>query len=249
MSCNSWREKVEAYADGELSSSESVEMASHLRQCPACTAAALEKVQIKRLIGAAGKRYTPSAELRANVLRSISKSRPREREWVWKLILIPAVLVLLFSVAVNLYVSRAKAGRARVYSELIDLHVSALASSSPADVLSTDRHTVKPWFEGKVPFSFNLPELQGSEFTLLGGRVTYLGQTSGAHLIYKFRKHEISVFIFPDRGEAGTGSSAPVQQFSFQVENWSRNGLRYFVIGDVSADEIDSLGKLFRQAG
>src|SRR5436309_11189343 len=66
-------------------------------------------------------------------------------------------------------------------------------------LISTDRHTVKPWFQGKIPFAFDLPEIQNSEFSLLGGRMTYLGQTPGAHLIYDVRKHHISVFVFQER--------------------------------------------------
>jgi anti-sigma factor RsiW len=128
--------------------------------------------------------------------------------------------------------------------------VSTLASSSPVDVISTDRHTVKPWFQGKIPFTFNLPELQGSEFTLLGGRVTYLAQTPGAQLIYQIRKHEISVFIFQDRGaETESLSSGPVRAVSFNMENWTQNGLRYFVVGDVSAEDIRALSKLLQAAG
>ena len=130
------------------------------------------------------------------------------------------------------------------------MHVSALASATPVDVVSTDRHTVKPWFQGKIPFTFNLPDLQGSEFTLLGGRVTYLAQTPGAHLIYQVRKHEVSVFIFQDRGdETASVTSTPFHTLSFNVENWTQNGLRYFVVGDVGADDIEALSKLLRDAG
>ena len=126
-----------------------------------------------------------------------------------------AALVLILSVAVNLYVDREKARRERVYSELTDLHVATLASASPVDVISTDRHTVKPWFQGKIPFSFNLPELQGTDFTLVGGRVTYLAQTPGAHLIYRLRQHQISVFIFQDRGsDLAALASGPVSMLS-----------------------------------
>src|SRR3989454_12268228 len=67
------------------------------------------------------------------------------------------------------------------------------------DVISSDRHTVKPWFQGKIPFAFDLPQLQNSEFSLLGGRMAYLDQTPGAHLIYDMRKHHISVFVFQER--------------------------------------------------
>jgi anti-sigma factor RsiW len=128
--------------------------------------------------------------------------------------------------------------------------VATLASGSPVDVVSTDRHTVKPWFQGKLPFSFNLPELQGTDFTLVGGRVTYLAQSPGAHLIYRLRQHEISVFIFQDRGnETAASASAPISMLSFTVESWTKNGLRYFVVGDVGAQDIESLSKLLRDAG
>ncbi len=140
--------------------------------------------------------------------------------------------------------------RDHVFSEIVDLHVETLASSSPVDVISTDRHTVKPWFQGKIPFAFDLPELQNSGFSLLGGRMTYLDQTPGAHLIYDVRKHHISVFVFQERslpGRLDENSLAP-KKLSFNMATWSKGGLRYFVIGDASAADIDSLAKLFKAA-
>jgi anti-sigma factor RsiW len=154
------------------------------------------------------------------------------------------------SIAVSLYVTRENARRQRVYSELADLHVTTLASATPVDVVSSDRHTVKPWFEGRIPFSFNLPDLNGSGFTLVGGRITYFAQTPGAHLIFRLRNHEISVFIFQDRGlESANLSSGVIHALSFTVDNWAQNGLRYFVVGDVSSDDIAALSRLLRGAG
>jgi anti-sigma factor RsiW len=141
-----------------------------------------------------------------------------------------------------------RSGRDQVFSEIADLHVATLASSSPVDVISTDRHTVKPWFQGKIPFAFNLPELHNSEFTLLGGRMTYLEQTPGAHLIYDVRKHHISVFVFQEHSlpaKLNENSFLP-KQVPFNLETWSQGGLRYFVIGDASAADIDALAKLFK---
>jgi anti-sigma factor RsiW len=140
----------------------------------------------------------------------------------------------------------------QVYSEVADLHVATLASSSLVDVISTDRHTVKPWFQGKIPFAFDLPELKDSEFSLLGGRMAYLDQAPGAHLIYDARKHHISVFVFQERslrlpGRLDENSFAP-KDVSFNVETWSQGGLRYFVIGDASAADIDGLARLFKGA-
>jgi anti-sigma factor RsiW len=118
------------------------------------------------------------------------------------------------------------------------------------DVISTDRHTVKPWFQGRIPFAFNLPELTNTEFSLLGGRMTYVEQTPGAHLIYNVRKHRISVFVFREQAlRAGLIDSASQPgKVSFNTETWSQGGLRYFVIGDASAADIDTLSKLFKGA-
>jgi anti-sigma factor RsiW len=142
-----------------------------------------------------------------------------------------------------------RSAREQEMAQLVDMHVAALASPNPVDVVSSDRHTVKPWFQGKIPFSFNLPELQGADFTLVGGRVSYLAQSPGAHLIYRLRQHEISVFIFQDRGEeTAVSASGPVSTMSFTVESWTKNGLRYFVVGDVGAQDIERLSKLLRDA-
>jgi anti-sigma factor RsiW len=137
-----------------------------------------------------------------------------------------------------------------VFSEIADLHVATLASSSPVDVISTDRHTVKPWFQGRIPFAFNLPELQNSGFSLLGGRMTYLEQTPGAHLIYDVRKHHISVFVFQERSLPArlSDSSEKQEKVSFKMETWSQGGLRYFAIGDASAADIERLVNLFKAA-
>ena len=205
---------------------------------------------MKRTVALAGKRYEPSAAFREKVRQNVSRSPRREARWIWRIVALPAALLVILSMTVGFYVEHQKTQRQRVYGELADLHVVTLASTTPVDVVSSDRHTVKPWFEGKIPFAFNLPELQGTDFTLVGGRVTYLAQSPGAHLIYRLRQHQISVFVFQDRGP-GTAvpASSPVSALSFTVESWTKNGLRYFVIGDVGGQDIESLARLFRNAG
>src|SRR5271165_3548888 len=259
MACDAWAAKLDAYLDGELGAAEARELNAHIKGCGACVADALERVQVKRAVAGAGERYEPSAEFRARVLKSVAVKipasqrrdveRPASRGWKWWVLAVPALSVLIVSLLVNFYVERGKSQRQLVYSELIDMHVGTLASASPVDVVSTDRHTVKPWFQGKIPFSFNLPDLAGTDFTLLGGRVAYLGQAPGAQLIYQIRKHEISVFIFQDQGRGMGAPSTPMRELSFSVENWSQSGLRYFVVGDVNADDIQALSKLLRDAG
>ena len=250
MACESFSEKLDAYVDGELLAQQANELGTHLRGCAPCAAEALERVQMKRSVADAGKYYEPSADFRKKIEGSVRTRSKRANFWGWQVVALPAAIVLIISLSMSFFVSREKAKRDRVYSELADLHVATLASATPVDVVSTDRHTVKPWFEGKLPFTFNLPELAGSDFTLVGGRVTYLQQTPGAQLLYRIRKHEISVFIVQDRGaDAASWASDPLSMLSFTFETWSKNGLRYFVVGDTSAADIDALSKLLRDAG
>lgn len=248
MSCELWRESLEAYVDGELSPAESKALTNHLRGCPDCSSQALERIQLKRSVAGAGKGYEPSTQFKAKMMKSFAAPSSRSSSLFWKILIVPAALTLIFVLGLNFYVGRAKAERQHVFSELADLHVATLASANPVDVVSTDRHTVKPWFEGKIPFTFNLPEIQGTDFSLIGGRVTYLSQVPGAHLLYRLRRHEISVFIFPESGAQISNSSGPVQMRSFNFEEWTQNGLRYFVVGDVGPSDIEALSNLLRDA-
>jgi anti-sigma factor RsiW len=203
---------------------------------------------MKRAIHVAGKRYTPSAEFRKRMQQKIAVKPRRSFGLGWTFAAAAAAIIVVGTLT-SAYLGT-RSGRDQVFSEIADLHVATLASSSPVDVISTDRHTVKPWFQGKIPFAFNLPELQNSEFSLLGGRMTYLDQTPGAHLIYDVQKHHISVFVFQERSlpaKLDENSFSP-RQLPFNLETWSQGGLRYFVIGDASAADIDSLAKLFKAA-
>ena len=248
MVCESWKVKLDTYIDGELPEAEMRTFDAHVRSCPSCSADALTRVQIKRAIQVAGKRFTPSAEFRKRMQLSVAPKRQRSFRLGWMLAT-AAVVILVVGTLTSAYLGN-RSGRDQVFSEIADLHVATLASSSPVDVISTDRHTVKPWFQGKIPFAFNLPELQNSEFSLLGGRMTYLDQTPGAHLIYDVRKHHISVLVFQERSvpaSLGRNSLSPTK-LPFNMETWTQGGLRYFVIGDASAADIDKLAQLFKAA-
>jgi anti-sigma factor RsiW len=248
MVCESWKAKLDTYLDREVPEEELRAFDTHVRSCPSCSADALARVQMKRAIQIAGKRYTPSAEFRKRIQQKIASKPLRSFGLGWTFAAAAAAIIVVGTLT-SVYLGT-RSGRDQVFSEIADLHVATLASASPVDVISTDRHTVKPWFQGKIPFAFNLPELQNSEFTLLGGRMTYLDQTPGAHLIYDVRKHHISVFVFQERSlpaRLDENLVSPKKQ-PFNLETWSQVGLRYFVIGDTSAADIDGLAKLFKQA-
>jgi anti-sigma factor RsiW len=169
---------------------------------------------------AAAARYVPSPDFRLRI-EKIARSN---RKPVWTLAWIPrlaAVAVgLLLIVSLALWMRHSV--RQQALAELLDLHVATMASANPVDVISTDRHTVKPWFQGKLPFTFNLPELQNSSFKLVGGRVMYFKHSPGAQLLFELRNHQLSVFILQDQSgviplEVGVTKA---REMAFNVETW-----------------------------
>jgi anti-sigma factor RsiW len=252
MSCEVIRGKLEAYVDSELPVTEFAEFESHLRGCAGCAAEALGLLQAKLATRAAGMRYAPSPAFRQRLEQSL---RPRRKLSLRSFGLGSRLPALAIAAAAVLLVATAAlwtshTAREHELTEIADLHVTELASANPVDVVSTDRHTVKPWFAGRLPFSFNLPELQNSEFTLVGGRMAYLHHSPGAQLLFNLRKHQLSVFIFQEepndvRPHLGT---AMATRLALHIETWSEAGLRYYIVSDASAADIHILGDLLRKA-
>src|SRR4030095_2726848 len=177
MTCD-WVPKLDLYVDAELSGGELKEVEAHLQACPTCAADALNRMQLKRMTQSAGRRFSPRPEFRLKIARTLDAAK---RPW-WACRFAPvlaaaaALVLMLIPGAVWLQQSRSE----QALGELADLHVSTLASANPVDVVSSDRHTVKPWFQGKLPFTFNLPDVQTSPFKLIGGRLTYFQQSPRA---------------------------------------------------------------------
>jgi anti-sigma factor RsiW len=248
MACDPWLPQLDAYLDGELPTESMRALDAHLRTCPACAADVLARVQFKRAVKTVGARFTPRPEFRNLVSRKISQKPRLGWNFGWALTTATLAVVVVAGL-LSTYVERQTTRRQQFYSELADLHVSTLASANPVDVVSSDRHTVKPWFQGKVPFTFNLPELQNTDFTLLGGRVTYLRQVPGAHLIYQVRKHQISVFLFPEDLLRVSYKTNVSKERTFNSDTWTQDGLRYIVFGDVAQEDIRKLSDLLQRAG
>lgn len=246
MTCDRNPETLAAWLDAELPEREQMEVQQHLPHCADCASEVAALVQVRRRLAPVRNRFAPSPEFRHRIQRQVA-ARPR-RQFMLGWMPLAAALVLVVVLA---FVWERQAALTASFREVADIHLNDLASASPVDVVSTDRHTVKPWFQGRIPFSFNLPEFAGTDFTLIGGRVTYLRQQPGAQLLVALRQHRISVLIAQESSLwAGTlpSSSGVDRRNAFNVETWSEGGLRFFVIGDADAGEIGRLADAFRTA-
>jgi anti-sigma factor RsiW len=231
MLCGQDRETLAAYLDGEVQSEQGNALEQHLRTCTECAAEIAGMMSMRRAMRSAKTRFTPSAEFRQKIQSQVAP----KRRFFPSISLLSVATAALAIMLVALVFAHQNTLRSDAFREIADLHTGDLASANPYDVVSSDRHTVKPWFQGHIPFAFNLPEFAGTEFTLLGGRLVYLHQQPAAQVVVGMRQHKISVLIVQDSAAWATAfplSSGVDLRNSFNVETWSNHGLRFFVIGD-----------------
>jgi anti-sigma factor (TIGR02949 family) len=242
MSCE-WRDKVALYVDDELDQAAQKEFAAHLAACPECPTAVEAQMELKKALRVAGRSFSAPPELHASVYRSL---HPRQSvsPW-WKWVMAPLCLLFLGTVAFLMYPKAP--GVDPMIASLVDSHITALASEHPVDVVNSDRHIVKPWFQGKLPFTFTPPEVKGTPFNLIGGKLVYIGQRPGAELLYQTGQHKISIFIFQARTR---GNSAPVwdHDVSFTASSWTAGGRDCYLVSDASKDEASQLVTMFQEA-
>jgi anti-sigma factor RsiW len=258
---------LDALADGELSGQQHAEANEHLSRCSACTGNALQLSLLKSATAKAGRRYAPPPHLQERLMRlaaeervrpeppqSAAKSAPSGGFSGWFGMLgWAAAAVLLLAFAATTFVQRngrrtdiASAQNAALVNEVFDQHVATLAANLPPQVLSTDRHTVKPWFQGKIPFSFNLPENLPKDTTLEGANLTYLNDRPVAQLLYNIGRHRVSVFVRQK-------PSAPAAEFQaghagFHVMVFSTDDLEMAAVSDVDPARLAELINLIRRA-
>jgi len=247
MNCETWQDKIDAFVDSELPPDEARGFDEHLRGCQACSSETLARQRLKAETRLAGQRFAPSAEFERRLRRQLAPKRASMLIWLPALASAAAVVLVMAFLGVGW---RDRALQQQVVAQLVDQHVATLASNNPVDVVSTDSHTVKPWFSGKVPFSVDIPDLHGTQFELIGGRVTYFQQAPAAQLIFAVRKHRISVFIMRERGAVlALGSdTSPVRRTGFTTQTWVEDGIRYFAVSDVNAEDIRQLCDLLKQS-
>jgi len=247
MNGDLWRDKLDAYVDESLEQEELAGLEDHLRTCGSCAAEAFARLQLKRNTRAAAvARYAPTSEFRLRIQKTLDTNRNPIWKGMPKLWLATsAVMVTLIVVSVVALVRYTP--RQQLVAELLDQHVATIASANPVDVISTDKHTVKPWFQGKLPFTFNLPEVGNSPYKLVGGKLAYLNHNPCAQLLYELRKHEISVFILQDEPGMVLMPSA-FSEKGFSLKTWSQAGLRYVVISDANAADVAALSEMLRTA-
>jgi anti-sigma factor RsiW len=236
MSCEHIERDLDSYLDRELDAATAMDVRGHLSECAACRRWVAEREALGRLVRTAPY-YAAPDRLRARVLAQTTRSRSARRSLAWA-----AAAMLVVSVGaggINLWRS-AITRSDTIAADVVDSHVRSLMANHLFDVQSTDQHTVKPWFLGKLDFSPPVVDLASLGFPLVGGRLDYISGRPVAALVYQRQRHTINVFVSPAMNDVFPQTNVRSLR-GFFIRRWVHDGMAFWAVSDLNEAELIQL--------
>jgi anti-sigma factor RsiW len=231
-------ELLHAYVDGELDLVNAQEIERHLRNCEECRRVEQQIRALREALASDAPAYRAPAQLRRNVraaLRREAKEPGREISWPWLTFATGTICAVLFLAAALLHFTRTT--REALVDQVIGNHVRSLLATHLVDVASSDQHTVKPWFDGKIDFAPSVRDLASEGFPLAGGRLDYLDGKTVVALVYQRNKHPINLFISPAPANRDTIPEF-INRRGYSVFHWTHNEMDYWTVSDLNETEL-----------
>jgi len=248
MKCEEASVLLHALIDGELDAGHAREVEAHIADCPDCAVRLREFQELRGAMTPARLRYAAPASLRARIegkLPAQSVAGASRRSAI-KGFAFGAGASAIAASGLLLMVMRGDEQK-RILDEVVSAHLRSLQAQHLIDVASSDQHTVKPWFNGRLDAAPPVADLTAQGFTLLGGRLDYVDAKPVAAIVYRRRVHIINLFCAPAPGSGHRGATME-SLHGFNVRRWSENGLNLWAVSDIEADELQDFGEKFEAA-
>ncbi len=244
MNCDEANVLMHALIDGELDAGHAREVEDHIAVCPVCAARLREFTEFRQAMNPAALRHAAPASLRARIEGKLpAPQAAASRRSVIKGFAFGATASALAASGLLAMVMRGDDDR-RVLGEVVSAHLRSLQAQHLTDVVSSDQHTVKPWFNGRLDVAPPVVDLTALGFTLLGGRLDYVDAKPVAAIVYRRRVHVINLFCAPAAG-ATRRKAAMESLHGFNVRRWTENGLNLWAVSDINAEELTEFGEKF----
>jgi anti-sigma factor RsiW len=232
--------------DDELDLVTHLDVEQHVADCAACGAARRSRLRLRDAIEKADLYVASPPQLRSQIASALRReTRSSFGASRWLLAAAACVLLAAGSAWLVFQIVIHHGAQNQLADQIIASHVRSLMAEHLADVISTDQHTVKPWFAGRIDFSPQVKDFSAQGFELVGGRLDYLDNRPVAAIVYRCRKHVINLFVWPGADHAGSISTLTRQ--GYNIEHWTAGGLSYWLISDLNRDELAGLERLLRE--
>lgn len=244
MDCEDVQTLLYRYIDDELLPEERRQAEAHMENCADCRRLAQEEITWQRAIRRTATYYSVPDEVRrriAGIARRPSSFAP-SAPWRGFAMAASLLLAVALSSGVTAYLVTPKPSDS-VAREVVAGHVRSLMADHLTDVASSDQHTVKPWFHGRLDYAPPVDDTSAQGFPLIGGRLDYIDHRPVAALVYRHDKHPINLFVFP---EDGPDDSSPPEQSGYNVLHWTADGMSFWAVSDLNAAELRQFEKLIR---
>jgi anti-sigma factor RsiW len=256
MNCQECYDYIDAYIDNELDVAATILVKQHLRDCFRCQ----QLLEARKAVGALLDNPQVSFEAPDSLFEKIQSVLPAARSDVkqrsgsrfvipWfsvPLALAATITVVLGLVFLNQGGMFDRSGGKALTQEVISSHVRSLLATHLLDVPSTDQHTVKPWFNGKLKFSPPVQDFADHGFRLVGGRLDYFDGREVAALVYQRNQHVINLFIWPSESGRNTAAESFTKD-GYNVSHWDRDGFEFWAVSDVNAEDLRAFAGLQMQ--
>jgi anti-sigma factor (TIGR02949 family) len=247
MDCDHARSQLPLRLDGALAPEAAAALDDHLARCPSCRRACQDLQTLSAALRGHADRFTAPTALRSRVLADLAAAAPRRRPagiGRWSDFGLGAALAASVMLAVNLTLAPSRPPAGPMADQVISAHIRSLMEGHLIDIASADRHTVKPWFNGRLDLAPPVRDFEAQGFPLVGGRLDVLGQRPVAALVYRRRLHVINLFVGPGDGTAGLDETGPVRGYT--VLHWNDGGLACWLVSDVERAELIAFARLLR---
>jgi anti-sigma factor RsiW len=241
MNCQQAIPLIGPYADGELEAAAILELEKHIHDCSACALAWRNLQNLKKTLKQDALYFTAPPELSQRIKSELPLPRrevPRRPAWSWNWLTTAFSGAFAVCLALLFLVTQTRpSAEQQLAQEIVSSHVRSLKGSHLMDVASTDQHTVKPWFNGKLDFSPPVKNLAAEGFPLAGGRLDYLDGRSAAALVFQRQQHFINLFVWP-ASEADSKPASVKPRQGYNLIRWSQAGMVFWAVSDLNQKEL-----------